>query len=62
MPIIAFVFVAADLVVEIILGPQWHEAALLFQILAPAAFIGTFNPATGWAYLAPAIPIARCGG
>lgn len=52
MPIIAFVFVAADLVVEIILGPQWHEAALLFRILAPAAFIGTFNAATGWAYLA----------
>jgi len=51
MPMVAFMFVAADEVILLILGPQWTEAAPLFRVLAPAAFVATFNVATGWVYV-----------
>jgi len=38
MPMVAFAFVDADDLVRIVLGPGWAEAALLFRLLAPAAF------------------------
>ena len=43
---------AAERVVLTVLGPQWAEAALIFRILVPTAFIATFNPATAWVYVA----------
>ncbi len=52
MPLVIFVAVAAERVVDTVLGPQWHETAVIFRVLAPAAFIATFNPATTWAYVA----------
>ena len=50
MPIVALMFASADKVILILLGEKWLEVVPLFQLLAPAAFIGTFNVATGWVY------------
>jgi PST family polysaccharide transporter len=55
MPIVIALTVTADRAVVAVLGDQWHEAVRLFQLLAPAALLGTFNVATGWVY----IPLAR---
>jgi O-antigen/teichoic acid export membrane protein len=51
MPSIAFLFVDAEAVILTVLGEQWREAVPLFRALGPAAFLGTFNVATGWVYL-----------
>jgi O-antigen/teichoic acid export membrane protein len=51
MPLVAFAFICAEDLIVVILGPQWIGAALLFRLLAPAAFAGTFNVASGWAFL-----------
>jgi O-antigen/teichoic acid export membrane protein len=50
MPIVALMFASADKIILILLGEKWLEVVPLFQLLAPAAFIGTFNVATGWVY------------
>lgn len=51
MPLICFLFSAADALVELLLGQQWLEAAPIFQLLAPAAFVGTINVSLGWAFI-----------
>ena len=51
MPVVAFLFVSADLAIRLLLGEKWIQAVLIFQLLAPAAFIGTFNVATGWVFV-----------
>ncbi|MFP4216362.1 MAG: lipopolysaccharide biosynthesis protein [Phycisphaerae bacterium] len=48
MPLCVFAFVAADPLVRVFLGEQWTDAAVLFQALAPAAFVWTLNVANGW--------------
>lgn len=50
MPIVAFLFVAAEDTIDLLLGHKWIDAVPLFRILGPAAFFGTFNVATGWVY------------
>lgn len=50
MPIVAFMFAAADKVILLVLGQQWLGAVPIFRLLAPAAFAGTFNVAGGWVY------------
>ncbi len=55
MPVVVFAFLAADELVVLILGEQWVGAAPVFRALAPAAFLGTFNVATGWV----TIPLGR---
>ncbi|NJO52295.1 MAG: lipopolysaccharide biosynthesis protein [Leptolyngbyaceae cyanobacterium RM2_2_4] len=50
MPIVAFMFASADKVILLLLGDQWLEVVPIFRFLMPAAFLGTFNVATGWAY------------
>jgi O-antigen/teichoic acid export membrane protein len=52
MPIVIFTFVAADELVQLILGPQWGGTAVIFRLLVPAAFVGTFNGAAGWVWVA----------
>jgi O-antigen/teichoic acid export membrane protein len=51
MPIVVFLFVVADKAILTLLGEQWMESVAIFRVLAPAAFIGTFNVATGWVYV-----------
>lgn len=51
MPLVVFMFVAADKLILTILGGQWKEAILIFRLLAPAAFVSTFNVAAGWVYI-----------
>ena len=50
MPLVCFLTVCAQPALRIVLGEGWNEAVIIFQALAPAAFIGTTNAATGWAY------------
>ena len=50
MPIVCFMFAAADKVILLMLGEQWLGAVPIFRFLMPAAFIGTFNVADGWVY------------
>lgn len=51
MPLVAFLFVAADELVRLVLGPQWGTVVPIYRVLAPAALMTTFNVATGWVYL-----------
>jgi O-antigen/teichoic acid export membrane protein len=51
MPIVVFIFVATESVVLAVLGPQWDRCVPIFRLLAPAAFMGSFNMATGWLYI-----------
>jgi O-antigen/teichoic acid export membrane protein len=49
MPVVVFLFVFANEAVLLVLGPQWQESVTLFQVLAPAAFVETFNTVGSWA-------------
>lgn len=49
MPAVVFLFVFADDAIRVVLGPQWRESVTLFQLLAPAAFVETFNTVGSWA-------------
>ncbi|MHC4696757.1 MAG: lipopolysaccharide biosynthesis protein [Planctomycetota bacterium] len=51
MPAVVFTFIAAEEIVLLVLGGQWTEVVPIFRMLAPAAFLGTFNVATGWVYV-----------
>lgn len=48
VPLVVFSFVLAKDVVLVLLGPQWVSAVVVFQLLAPAALVGTINIAPGW--------------
>lgn len=50
MPIVCFLFAAAADVIMFFLGEQWLDAVPIFRFLIPAALIGTFNVAPGWAF------------
>ena len=52
MPIVIFFLVSARDVILFFLGPQWSQSVPIFRALAPAAFMGTFNLAAAWAFLA----------
>jgi PST family polysaccharide transporter len=52
MPLAAFSVVTADEIVQLLLGSEWAEAALLFRLLAPAAFLATIYSAPGYLFLA----------
>lgn len=48
MPVVAFAFVDADVLILALLGAQWSDAVSPFRWLAPAAFVGTLNVVPGW--------------
>ncbi len=50
MPVVGFLFAAADKVIILTLGEQWMGAVPIFRYLMPAAFMGTFNVAGGWVF------------
>ena len=47
MPLVVFMFVRADQIILAALGRDWMGAVPLFRMLAPAAFMDTFNIAAG---------------
>jgi O-antigen/teichoic acid export membrane protein len=51
MPTVVFLFVFADQAIPLVLGPGWESSITLFRILAPAAFVETFNTVGSWACL-----------
>jgi PST family polysaccharide transporter len=51
MPLAAFMFVDADVLVRIVLGGQWLGAVPIFRAFAPAAFLTALNAALAWVYL-----------
>ena len=50
MPIVAFLFATTNKLIPLLLGEQWLGVIPIFRFLMPAAFMGTFNIAQGWAY------------
>lgn len=50
-PVVVALTLVADLFIPLYLGPGWERAVVLFWLLSPAAFIGTTNFATGWAFV-----------
>jgi PST family polysaccharide transporter len=48
MPLAVLLGVLAEEVVLILLGPQWHEAARIFQILALFVVVQNVSVTTGW--------------
>jgi O-antigen/teichoic acid export membrane protein len=57
MPLVVFLFVFAEDAVLSVLGTQWRDSVPLFRILAPAAFLETFNTVGSWA----CVPFGRTG-
>jgi len=51
MPMVVFLFVAAEELVLAVLGPAWTDVVPVYRALAPVAMMSTFNAATGWVYL-----------
>jgi O-antigen/teichoic acid export membrane protein len=51
MPLVTFALAVTEDLVLLVLGSQWSEVVPLFRALGLAAFLGTFNVATGWALL-----------
>jgi O-antigen/teichoic acid export membrane protein len=51
MPFVVFMFVRADSIVLVALGRDWLGAVPLFRLLAPAAFMDTFNIAGGLIFI-----------
>ena len=50
MPMSIFSLVGARVLVLAVLGPKWLGAVEVFQLLAPAALVGTINSAPGWIF------------
>ncbi len=48
MPVVVFMFVAADNVILVVLGAQWRPVIPIFRALAPAGFLMMFTPVLGW--------------
>jgi O-antigen/teichoic acid export membrane protein len=50
-PGIALMIVCSDMVVSVLLGPQWSEAATIFSILGVAALVLPVWNSTGWVFV-----------
>jgi O-antigen/teichoic acid export membrane protein len=50
MPIVCFMFAAADKVILLMLGEQWLGVVPIFRFLMPAALNATIGIALGWAF------------
>jgi O-antigen/teichoic acid export membrane protein len=51
MPLIAFLYANADVVIAQLLGAQWLPSAPIFRALAPAAFVMSITASIGWIFL-----------
>ena len=52
MPLAAFLFGNAAIIIEQLLGARWLPSLPIFQALAPAAFVMTITASVGWISLA----------
>lgn len=52
MPLIVLMTVLSNEIVEVVLGPQWQGAALIFRLLAGAIAVQPLCSTTGWLYVA----------
>ena len=51
MPLVTFMFVSANEIIDILLGSQWQAVVPAFRWLAPAAFLSAINFAPGWLFV-----------
>jgi O-antigen/teichoic acid export membrane protein len=51
IPMVTFLFISADEIINIILGSQWAAAITAFRYLAPAAFCSAISYAPGWLFI-----------
>lgn len=51
MPVVMVTAAAAERMVVVLAGEQWRDATPIFLALVPAAWIGSFNMATGWVFV-----------
>ncbi len=47
----AVLFVIADPLVDIVLGPGWHEVSVIFRVLAISSIFGTASNSCGWVFI-----------
>jgi O-antigen/teichoic acid export membrane protein len=55
----ALLFVTADRVIPLLLGPQWVASVPLFRALAPAAAADAVTISAGWIFISLGGPRAR---
>ena len=51
LPLVVFLLVTADHVVQVFLGSKWLDSVILFRLLGPAALLGSFGVATRWVFV-----------
>lgn len=51
VPLVAFLFVTSDWVIEVVLGPQWTQAARIFAWLSIAAVTQPISSTAGWLFV-----------
>jgi O-antigen/teichoic acid export membrane protein len=52
MPVVMFLILFADIIIDLLLGPQWEKAVPIFQIISISAFVEPVVHATGPAMVA----------
>ncbi|MDB9823371.1 lipopolysaccharide biosynthesis protein [Deltaproteobacteria bacterium] len=51
IPMVVFLWIAADYIVQVFLGPQWLDSVIIFQILGPAALIWSISAVNRWVFV-----------
>ncbi len=51
MPIITFMSVTSEEIIELLLGSQWRDATLIFRLLSISAFVQPICNTAGWLYI-----------
>nr|WP_242020228.1 lipopolysaccharide biosynthesis protein [Trichocoleus sp. FACHB-40] len=51
MPRVLLMLILSDQIVELLLGSQWHEVGIIFQLLGISAFFQPITNTSGWLYI-----------
>lgn len=51
MPVVLLLLILATEIIELVLGPQWREVAVIFQLLGLSAFVQPITNTSGWLYI-----------
>ncbi len=51
MPVVLLMLILAQEIVELLLGPQWREVGIIFQLLGLSAFFQPITNTSGWLYI-----------